>query len=380
MWSLDIDPNVINLWDPSDTANSKKEYDFVAENKYSDRKRKVKKKLEDIIQPIELRKYTRESNAFDYEAIQVKKKAVYSFQDDYGSKIERKISIKAMRIPAINQKKLDTFTRPGVGRIKPLPRIKPPLRITPVPVDNSSLNTHSLNAQRVIDNFEKSWEESKAESIEKSRTKSIKESRKMNLPPRPYSKQISKISNRPPDKHQEELKAVKRGSILRHGSYLPKKNVTILDLSSRGKSDPINNQNLSKTKQVVNSTQAEEVLKSQHLLLKPKTIASSLMKDKTVMSSSYKQSQSSAEDSDNEHCSGNLPELNHKELASEEDQSITTYSVGERSCLKLKTGLVDSPFVTNSQNTLLKLWRKSKLKSAKRQIKKHMKALILHQK
>jgi hypothetical protein len=61
-----------------------------------------------------------------------------------------------MRIPAINQKKLDTFTRPGVGRIKPLPRIKPLLRITPIPVDNSSLNTPSLNAQKVIGHFDKS--------------------------------------------------------------------------------------------------------------------------------------------------------------------------------------------------------------------------------
>jgi hypothetical protein len=113
----------------------------------------LKKKLEDIIQPLELQKYTTENNILDYDVIKIKKKAVYSFQGDYGSKIEKRVSVKSMKIPAINQKKYDTFTRPGVGRIKPLPKI--------TPVKNMGYESPgSRNAQIVINQFSKSNEDS----------------------------------------------------------------------------------------------------------------------------------------------------------------------------------------------------------------------------
>lgn len=88
----------------------------------------------------------------DYDVIRIKKKAVYSFQGDYGSKIEKRVSVKDMKIPAFNQKKFYTFTRPGIGRIKPLPKI------TPVKT-TADKSPESRNAKIVINQFSKSNED-----------------------------------------------------------------------------------------------------------------------------------------------------------------------------------------------------------------------------
>ena len=64
-----------------------------------------------------------------------------------------------------------------------------------------------------------------------------------------------------------------------------------------------------------------------------------------------------------------------KESVKKENKKSDNSSSDSKSSLQLKTGLVDSPFITPTQNILLKCWRRSKVKSIRRNMKNHLKAL-----
>lgn len=178
---------------------------------------------------------------------------------------------------------------------------------------------------------------------------SIKQEKKQvvhHLPPRPDTKQVFKQNSKlPKHKTDTNLTIVARPSIMRHGSYLPNSKVKMLDLSTGHNLEHAKSPGVKKIDKMMNSIQNEEIIKSQNSMMKPKTIASS----------SFKQSQASKDDSSSEDSSEHLPELGHIESSNEEDQSKTTNSVDKKSYLNLKTGVVDSHLVTSSQNTLLKL-------------------------
>lgn len=123
--------------DLANNGNSPKErqYNFVEANKKVERKPKVKKKLEDIIKPVELHRYTDHGDSdFEFDFIRVQKKAVYSFQNEYGSKIEKKENEVKNKNVQLDSDKKKVRGKPMIPLpLKPLPKIAPSPTLTNSP-------------------------------------------------------------------------------------------------------------------------------------------------------------------------------------------------------------------------------------------------------
>ena len=158
------------------------------------------------------------------------------------------------------------------------------------------------------------------------------------------------------DKTSQDLLAVKRNSIARQGSQLPNRNKQMFDYSRMETKNVSFHESVKRDRDVVHMS----------------SLAKSGENDNDEEN---KIQVNNLENQENEAPNDTVIKTSTDEEEKSEKEESNNVSSESKSSLQLKTGLVDSPFITPTQNVLLKWWKRSKIQSIRRNMKKHLKAL-----